>query len=267
MLPLVRRCFVGTRYFTAGRIPFKPSSCLLLLRGTETTLRLVLSCPAPVSLCKDGFHLIRSAIHGSKKVMKVTDDAAEGRWIRLLRRTPRWGLVLGVAVVWTTVMLGMELLKGEEVEPAEIAVTGAAGLAVGAFALWFTQWQRARERKKPAGWPTATNVKEAVSTGRLPEGAAAEQWVPELARIDAQERYMVWIGPLMFGAFAAMGVFLIFENPAHPWFWVLATAGFVALAVWYPIWIPRRRENIQRLITELTEGPGFRPDSSGPEPD
>jgi hypothetical protein len=210
--------------------------------------------------------LIRSAIHYSKRVMKVTDDA-EGRWIRLLRRTPRWGLVLGVAAAWTTTMLGMELLKGEEVEPAEIAITGAAGLAVGAFALWFTQWQRARERKKPAGWPTATNVKEAVSKGRLPEGAAAEQWVPELARIVAQERYMVWIGPLMFGAFAAMGVFLIFENPAHPWFWVLATAGFVALAVWYPIWIPRRRENIQRLITELTEGPGFRSDSSGPEPD
>lgn len=198
--------------------------------------------------------------------MKVTDDA-ESRWIRLLRRAPRWTLVFGVAVMWTTVMLGMDLLQGEEVEPVEIAVTGAAGLAVGGFTLWFTLWQRARDKKKPAGWPTVTNVKDAVAKGRLQDGATAQQWVPELARIADQERYMMWVGPLMFCAFAAMGVFLVFENPDHPWFWVLATIGFVAVAVWYPIWVPRRRERIERLINELTEGSGFGPDSSGPDPD
>lgn len=186
----------------------------------------------------------------------VDDD--ESRWIRLLRRTPRWGLVLGVAVVFTIAMLGMELLKGEELEPIEIAVTGAGGLAVGGFAVWFAMWQRARESKKPAGWPTVTNLKEAVAKGRLPEGAAAEQWVPELSRIVAQERYLL-------GAFTAMGVFLIFENPDHPLFWVLATIGSAAAAVLYPIWVPRRRKRIEALIAELTDGSSFWPHDSGPD--
>lgn len=184
----------------------------------------------------------------------------------MLRRTPRWGLVLGVAVVFTIAMLGMELLKGEEVEPVEIAVTAAGGLAVGGFTVWFVMWQRARERKKPAGWPTVTNLREAVAKGCLPEGAAAEQWVPELTRIVTQERYLFWIGPLMFGAFTAMGVFLIFENADHPWFWMLATIGYAVVAVWYPIWIPRRRKRIERLIAELTDGTSFWADDSGPDP-
>lgn len=194
----------------------------------------------------------------------MDDDRVSG-WVRLLRRAPRWALVLGIAVAYTVFMLGMKLLQGEEMDPVEVAVTGALGLAVGGFALWFTRWQPARERKKPAGWPTATRLKEAVSTGRLPEGAAAEQWIPELTKIAAQERYMIWIGPLLFGAFAAMGVFLTLENPDHPWFWVLATIGFAGIAVWYPIWIPRRRTRIEGLIAQSPDGGSCTPNDSMPK--
>ncbi|WP_454697507.1 hypothetical protein [Arthrobacter humicola] len=194
----------------------------------------------------------------------MDDDEVSG-WVRLLRRAPRWALVLGIAVVYTVFMLGMKLLQGEQVEPIEIAVTGALGLAVGGFALWFTRRQRAKERQKPEGWPTGTNLKQAVSKGRLPEGAAAEQWIPELTKIAAQERYMIWAGPLLFGAFAAMGVFLTLENPDHPWFWVLATIGFAGVALWYPIWIPRRRTRIEGLIAQFPDGGHLMPDESIPE--
>ncbi len=196
--------------------------------------------------------------------MDVDDDRVSG-WVRLLRRAPRWVPILGSAVVFTVFMLGMKLLQGEDLEPVEIAITGAVGLAVGGFAVWITRWQRARERKKPTGWPTATNLKQAVSIGRLPEGAAAEQWIPKLTKIADQERYMIWIGPLLIGAFAAMGVFLTLERLDHPWFWVLATIGFAGVAAWYPIWILRRRARIEGLITQFPDGGRLIPNDSVPK--
>ncbi len=208
--------------------------------------------------------LSRTTAYQYSKGMDLDDGEVSG-WVRVLRRAPRWALVLGIAVVYTAFMLGMKLLQGEQVEPLEAAITGALGLAVGVFAVWFTGRQRAKEKQKPVGWPTATRLKEAVSTGRLPEGAAAEQWIPELTKIAAQERYMIWIGPLLFGAFTAMGVFLTLENPDHPWFWVLATLGFACIALWYPIWIPRRRTRIEGLIAQFPNRGNLMDDDSVPK--
>ena len=87
-----------------------------------------------------------------------------------------------------------------------------------------SRWIRARERRKPSGSPTVTNINEAMSTGRLPEHASADQWVPELSGIIRQEQWSAWVGAALFGLSAAMGVFLVFDKPEHPWLGLLAVA-------------------------------------------
>jgi hypothetical protein len=49
-------------------------------------------------------------------------------------------------------------------------------------------------------------------------------------------------GPILFGLFTAMGIFLIFGDPEHPWFGVLVAALCLGIVIWYPVWIPRRRQ-------------------------
>jgi hypothetical protein len=50
-----------------------------------------------------------------------------------------------------------------------------------------------------------------------------------------------------------MGVFLAFDKPENPWLGLLAVAGGLGLAVWYPIWVPRRRARIEALIAQFAE--------------
>ncbi|MCU1532252.1 MAG: hypothetical protein JWO49_1823 [Arthrobacter sp.] len=174
-------------------------------------------------------------------------------WQALLRRAPLWVLMLVFAVIWSAVVLGLDFLQGEDIDAADVVITGAGGLVVATFALWFGRRVRAKELKLPPGSPTGTNITRALSTGQLPEKASAEKWVPELSRIIRQERHMVWIGPLMCLLFAALGVFLIFETPARPWLGVLCTPFFLGLAIWFPVGVRRRRARIQELLAQFPE--------------
>ncbi len=186
----------------------------------------------------------------------MTTQDKEGFGIGKLRRMPGWVVFLLIAALYTVSMLGKDYLTGEILEPMRIAVNAVAGIAVSAFIFWFVRWQRARERKKPEGCPTATNFRTALSSGRLPEGARAEQWVPVLTKAIRQERSITWIGVLLFTGLTGLGVFLIIDNPDHPWFWVIATVLFTALAAWYPIWTPRRRKRMRNLIAQFPEHDG-----------
>ncbi|MET1156393.1 hypothetical protein [Arthrobacter sp.] len=176
-----------------------------------------------------------------------------GGWQGLVRRTPLWILVLVFAVVWAALQLGMRLLRGKEIAPEDVPIYGVSGVITGILMLVVTRWVLRRERKQPPGSPTATNIKRAIATGRLPEHATAERWVLELNKIIRQERHMMWIGPLVFGLFTAMGIFLVFGDPEHPWFGVLLTPLFLGIAIWYPVWIPRRRRTIQALIDQFPQ--------------
>jgi hypothetical protein len=148
--------------------------------------------------------------------------------------------------------LGLDFLRGEEMEPLPAGITG---LLFGAFVSAFGRRIRSRNATKPTAWPTATNLQNAVSTGRLPEGAAPDQWAPELVRIAQQEKQLLWAGPIFLGLFAAIGVFLIFDDPAHPWYGGLLGTGFLAMAIWCPISILRRRKRIGALLAQFPEEP------------
>jgi hypothetical protein len=112
----------------------------------------------------------------------VTENSKR-TWQGLVRRTPVWILVLVIATAWAALQLGIRFLRGKEIAAEDVLIYGAFGVALGIFTLWMGFRVAAKERALPPGSPTASNIKKAISTGRLPEGASAEQWEPELIRI------------------------------------------------------------------------------------
>lgn len=172
-------------------------------------------------------------------------------WARALRRTPNWIIFLIIAAMYVIFLLGEDLLSGESVRPADVAVAAITALVISALIFWLTGWKSARDGKRPSGSLTATNFERAMSTGRPPPEASAEQWISELHKAIRTDRIMAWVGPLLFGGFGSMGIYLINENSEHPWFWVLATAFFFSVAAWYPIWTRRRRPKLLGLIAQF----------------
>jgi len=174
-------------------------------------------------------------------------------WHKVLRRAPRWVVALVFAVAWSGMILGMQLLKGRSVQAEDVAITGAFGLLLAAFVLWYGRRLRTKEGKLPPGSPTGTNITRAVSTGQLPEKATAEEWVPELNKLLRQERHAAWAWPPICCLVAAGGIYLVFDTPEHPWFGVFAIALALCLAIWYPLYAPRRRTRIHALLAQFPE--------------
>lgn len=177
---------------------------------------------------------------------------AQGRR-RAPHRLPRWALVPVFTIAFTAWLLGVQLLRGNALRWVDIALTVTITLMGALLVLWFVRRHDARVAAQPSGWPTKDRFQSAVSTGRLPEQATADQWMPKLRRAAAQERHMVWIGPLFFAAFSALGIYLALDDPAHPWFGLLFSLAFAAMAVFYPWWSVRQRRRIQQLMAQFTQ--------------
>lgn len=184
------------------------------------------------------------------------DDEKVSPWIRWLRRAPTWVLALVVAVLYTVVTFGTDLLQGKALTAGGLAAKLLVGVLFGGFVAWFRKRQRAKERQMPAGSPTRARLQSAVSTGRIPDEALEEEWIPELTQLASNDRGMVWFGPIMGGALATVCVVVIFFNPAYPWAWVLSAIGFAGLGIWCPIWVLRRRTLIARLIMKFQNREG-----------
>ena len=120
------------------------------------------------------------------------------------------------------------------------------GIFYGTFmAIIFRNLQR-----KYGGRDTARAVENAIKKGRLPDNVQVEVWLPLLERKRRSEGFWAWAGPLEFGLFAALEVYLAITEPGIL-FWWLAAAVFVGLGVWMPLWAHRRRPRIETLIASL----------------
>lgn len=171
-------------------------------------------------------------------------DRFDEGWVGMLWRAPLWLVGLAVAVAWTVATLGLDFLSGEQMHPLKVAIKFSVGLLFGGLVALVGRSLKARNRSKPAAWPTPMNVQHAILTKHLPDGASSDLWVPELTRIARQDWSMKWCGPVLMGLFAAMSVLLIFDDPAHPWYGAVLAAFFVGLAVRSPFWSVRRRARI-----------------------
>jgi len=171
------------------------------------------------------------------------------------RRLRIFLVLLLIVVVYTLITLARPLLSGEEIGLDRILSTLAVGVIVAAAAYGIVRWQQARENKKPHGSPTVTRFRAAVSKGRLPADTDQDQWHRELTKTIRMEKHFIWVGPLIFGAFAVLGAVLAVSNLDRPWFWVICTCLFLGLAIWAPISVIHRRRTMESLISELTDSP------------
>lgn len=172
-------------------------------------------------------------------------------WARTLQRTPKWILFLSFAGLYALLSLGQNFLTGEPVRLGHVVGAVFAGLIVVSVGIWSARWQSHRDSKKPSGSLTATTFEQALASGEPPQGAVADQWVPKLHKAIRTDRIMAWVGPLLFGGFTALGIYLTVTNPDYPWFWVIATVAFAGIGLWYPIWVRRRRMKLEKLINQF----------------
>ena len=182
----------------------------------------------------------------------MTDNPGRS-WQKALRKMPRWLIVLVIATAWAALQVGMRFLMGKEIEAEYVALTCAFGVAFGVLTLWISGRTQAKERSLPPGSPTGTNVTKAMSTGQLPKEAFAQEWESELIWMLIKDRHMVWVGPLVGGLLSALGAFLALDRPEHPWFGVVTGVAFLGMAIWFPVWVRRRRARIRRLLAQVSE--------------
>lgn len=107
-----------------------------------------------------------------------------------------------------------------------------------------------RQQRKYGGPSTSREIENAIGERELPEGVQPEIWLPLLERKRRSERHMVWVGPIEFALFTALGIYLTVTEP-QVWFWWLATALFAGLGIWVPLWTIRRGHRMDTLIAEL----------------
>ncbi len=129
------------------------------------------------------------------------------------------------------------------------SVTGAAvaGLLFGVAMGFVINAQR----KRSGGVSRARAVTNALKSGQLPPEATVDEWAPLLGRRMHQARLFRRAGPLEFGLFALLGVYLFFTVPAGRALWSVEIVFFLVLVVWYPIWAAREVPKIRALERQL----------------
>ncbi len=144
-----------------------------------------------------------------------------GAWFAIMAsiKGPTWGLFVGSLV---------------------------GGLFYGLFSALFLHLRQRRN----GGRTLSGEIEKAIKARAVPEEAAPEEWLPLLERKRRSEHRMLWVGPLEFGLFTVLGVYLMVTEPMVP-FWWFGTALFIAFGVAIPIWTRRRGSRIDALIVEL----------------
>jgi hypothetical protein len=123
------------------------------------------------------------------------------------------------------------------------------GQAIGGllFGVLMTAWI-ARERRRTGGPTAVADLRQVVRTGELPDGAEPDEWRPRLERQRRIYRWMRFVAPVEFAAFAALGIWL--STAVSPVYWVFV-AVFVGFGVWGAVASVRGLGRIERLLRRL----------------
>ena len=159
-----------------------------------------------------------------------------------------------VALVMAILFGGINLLLNVAIGLTRLnwaAVIGAVigGLVFGSLMSLIIRFQRRRS----GGVATARLVSVAIKVGKLPETASAEEWGPLLDRRRRQAKFYRWVGPVEFGLFALLGVYVLFADSARAALWGLEIVLFVAAVIAYPIWANRQLAKIETLENQLSQ--------------
>lgn len=182
------------------------------------------------------------------------DGAIVRQW---MNRQPVYVVGIVTGGLFGVLTYGLNLATGMQQtgwRSAAVAVIGA--VVFGALFALFT----ARRRRAAGGVSKAQAVTDAIKAGRAPADASAEEWRPLLERRRRQARLVRWLGPLVFGIFSALAVYLIVTDRTRLVLDVVFLVVFLGIAIWYPIGASRQLAGIDRVERQL----GKAPDTGGP---
>jgi hypothetical protein len=135
------------------------------------------------------------------------------------------GILFGVLTYIGNAVMGLQRTGWRS---AGVAVIGALVFGV-LFALVI-----ARQRRAAGGTSMAQAVNDAIKTGQAPADASAREWGPLLERRRRQARMLRWLGPLVFGLFSVLAVYLLITDRTRLVLDVVFLVVFLGVAIWYP---------------------------------
>lgn len=162
--------------------------------------------------------------------------------------------IIVVALVMAILFGGLSLVGNVATGVTRLnwaAVIGAAvgGLIFGALMSLIIRYQRRRN----GGVSMARAVTNAIKSGELPADARPSEWGPLLERRRRQVRLYRWVGPVEFGLFALLGVYLLFAEPGGDVIWGVEILIFLGFLIAYPISAHRQLPRIEALEKQLTQ--------------
>ena len=113
------------------------------------------------------------------------------------------------------------------------------------------------QRRRNGGASSSADITAAIKTGQVPLAADPAVWIPALEWRRGQFRRSLWLTPVVFAVFAAMGVALLVLDPASPVGWFVIVA-FVGLGIGVVVQARRTLPRIEGMLGQLRERDGAR---------
>ncbi|MBP2458632.1 hypothetical protein ABID70_001193 [Clavibacter michiganensis] len=113
------------------------------------------------------------------------------------------------------------------------------------------------QRRRNGGASSSADITAAIKTGQVPLAADPAVWIPALDWRRGQFRRSLWLTPLVFAVFTAMGVAILVLDPASPVGWFVIVA-FVGLGIGVVVQARRTLPRVEGMLGQLhaREGAG-----------
>jgi hypothetical protein len=119
------------------------------------------------------------------------------------------------------------------------------------------------QRRRSGGASTSADITAAIRSGRAPLSAEPAVWIPALEWRRGQFRRSIWLTPVVFPVFIAMGVALLVLDPGSPVGWFVIVV-FIGLGIGVFLQARRTLPRIEALLGQMHERAGAAPTRSEP---
>lgn len=161
-----------------------------------------------------------------------------------LQNGPVWVAALFSGVLFAVLFTGVQVLLQHQPVGLRTLVTA---LFEAIFFSLFMGLFFAHARRASGGATAANELARAVKGGQIPAGADTQAMSKALSWRTRQASTTRWLGPVVFGLFALLGVWLALSAP---WWWLLV-AFFLALAVFTSLSSARDLRRIETIQSQL----------------
>jgi hypothetical protein len=189
----------------------------------------------------------------TRTVARIDGKVFEMRFNKWLQTAPLGVTYTWIAIIWIGIRFLFQAFSREGIDSTYAVINVAGGLI---FAGVMTGIVAVR-RRRSGGAGTLYEINRSLKTGQIPEHAEPSIWMPALERRERSLRRTIWLGPLEFGIFALLSLWLLFLGPL-PLLPLILFAAFIALIIWVSIATRRQNRQVERLRSQFV-APGMSP--------